>query len=274
MMRHRIILPIAFALVMGAGLLSGFPSSARAEGVDCQAILNVLSCGAACGVTDPAQAAKLASAYKDNCAGAATTTPPAAIAATPSAPATPTIPFPTDDCSANFSHSQIWLFSFRPVTCTNRQWEVARRVNGDRAECGALDPSGRLLIVSTSSGDEFAMFVNLEHDGWITSADQFGDVTIGIGNTQPYHALSQVDVSVSPPLRYGFLWRLKPENVNALKSGSSVTISIAGVPWAISLAGSGDAITAAQQCATWKGGENLSSGSVPQEPKGAIRSGL
>ena len=155
------------------------------------------------------------------------------------------------ECSANFAHSDMWLFSFRPVSCSSNGWSISRRAGQFVTQCAALDPSGRLVFVAASNKAEYALFRNLQHDAWITTADQFADVQIKVDASRQFQAVDQVDVSASPPLRYGVIWPLQRADVTSLQRGNAVTVSIAGASWTIPLRGSSEAMDAARICASW-----------------------
>jgi hypothetical protein len=95
------------------------------------------------------------------------------------------------------------------------------------------------------------MLRNLEHDKWITTADQFADVRIAVDNLTLLDGLTQVEISSQPPLRYGFLWPVRDDNVELLRKGNSLGVRIADKTWAIELTGASAAIDAVRTCAMW-----------------------
>ena len=166
-------------------------------------------------------------------------------------------PTETAACEDSFRQSELWLFSFVSVKCTGiPAWSISRRISGGRVQCAALDPTDRLAIVIGSDGTKTVMFLNLWHDEWITTADQFGDVRISIDGSELFHKITQVDVSAKPPLRYGFGWQLS-DDVEALQHGGGLEFDIGSLisskkdwNWKITLGGSRTAIDQATQCAT------------------------
>ena len=115
------------------------------------------------------------------------------------------------ECQENFSRSELWLFSFNHFHCTSRGWSISRRVSDSRTDCAALHTSGQLIFVADSGGAEVAILRDLEHNEWVTTADQFAEVRISVDGVIQFEELRQVEVSASPPLRYGSQWAYPQE---------------------------------------------------------------
>lgn len=155
-----------------------------------------------------------------------------------------------DECAHTFDRSEMSLFSFRRLRCTDEGWSVARRQGNAEAQCAALDPSDRMIVVLDSNGTSVVMLRNLGDPTWLTTADQFGKVKVEVDGLRLLSGLMQVNVSSSPPLRYGFLWPLPKDNIGLLKSGHALSVTIGKGHWNIRLAGSQAAIAATQSCAS------------------------
>lgn len=155
-----------------------------------------------------------------------------------------------EECAHTFDRSEMSLFSFRRLRCTDKGWSIARRQGNAEAQCAALDPSDRMIVVLDSNGTSDVMLRNLGDPTWLTTADQFGKVKVEVDGLRLFSGLTQVNVSSSPPLRYGFLWPLPKDNIGLLKSGHALSVTIGKGHWNISLAGSEAAIAATQSCAS------------------------
>lgn len=155
-----------------------------------------------------------------------------------------------DPCGPTFERSEMSLFSFRRLRCTDDGWSVARRQGEAEAQCAALDPSGRMIVVLDSNGTSAVMLRNLSNPQWITTGDQFAQVQVALDGLPLFAGLVQVDVSSSPPLRYGFMWPLPRDNIRWLKSGRALAVTVGKAHWKISLAGSRTAIASTQSCAS------------------------
>lgn len=159
----------------------------------------------------------------------------------------------SDRCKVTFNRSEMSFFSFERLRCTNKGWSIARRQGESQVQCAALNPSGQMIVVMDSNGTSSIMLRNLSEPEWITTADQFAQVEASVDGLPVLAGLMQVDVSKSPPLRYGVMWQLPKDNVELLQSGRVLVVNIEKTVWKISLSGSRVAISAARACASSQG---------------------